>query len=242
MIPRTPNQVGTGGEPQELVTDIPRTYLPAAGRAWALPLYDPLVKLLGGDKARRALLDQAAVGHTHRVLDIGCGTGTLVTLIKRLYPEAHVIGLDPDPKALARGKRKAEQTAVSVQFDQGFSDELPYPDASFDRVFSSFMFHHLREDQREKTLHEIRRVLAPGGSFHMLDFGRPEAHADEWLRRWLRSSHRLKDNSETRIFSLMRQAGFVSVEKIMDGAMLFGLLRLGYYQGSVPGSTGQTAF
>jgi hypothetical protein len=37
-----------------------RTYLPAAGRDWLLPLYDPFVKLLGGDAARRALLDEAS--------------------------------------------------------------------------------------------------------------------------------------------------------------------------------------
>jgi len=69
------------------MNDIQRTYLPAAGRDWALPLYDPLVKLLGGDAARRTLFDQAAVQCAHRVLDVGCGTGTLAMLIKRLHPD-----------------------------------------------------------------------------------------------------------------------------------------------------------
>jgi hypothetical protein len=50
-----------------------KTYLPAAGRDWMLPLYDPLVKLLGGDVARRALLDQGSIQPGHRVLDVGCG-------------------------------------------------------------------------------------------------------------------------------------------------------------------------
>ena len=79
-----------------------RTYLPAAGRDWRLPLYDPFVKLLGGDAARRVLLDQAGLRPGQRVLDVGCGTGTLATLIKQLHPEVEVVGLDPDPKALAR--------------------------------------------------------------------------------------------------------------------------------------------
>src|SRR5262245_8666218 len=105
--------------------EIRRTFIPAAGRDWALPLYDPLVKLLGGDRARRALLDQAAIQTGHRVLDIGCGTGELIILIKSLHPGVDVVGLDPDPKALIRAKRKAERAAVIIQFDQGFSDGLP---------------------------------------------------------------------------------------------------------------------
>jgi ubiquinone/menaquinone biosynthesis C-methylase UbiE len=215
-----------------------RTYLPAAGHDWALPLYDPLVQLLGAERAKRALVDQAAVQPSHRVLDIGCGTGTLAMLIKRLYPEVEVVGLDPDAKALDRARRKARRAALSVRFKQGFSDALPYPDTSFDRVFSSFMFHHLQADQRGKTLREIRRVLAPGGSLHLLDFERPEASAGGLLARWIRSSHHLNDNSELRILALMRQAGFASPKRVATGVMLFGLLRLGYYQASVPTSTG----
>jgi ubiquinone/menaquinone biosynthesis C-methylase UbiE len=156
-----------------------------------LPLYDPLVKLLGGDTARKILLDHANVQTGHRVLDIGCGTGTFAMLIKGLYPDVDIVGLDPDPKALARAKRKAERSAVSVRLDQGFSRELPCPEASFDRVFSTFMFHHLPLDERQTTLSEVRRVLRPGGSFHMLDFAGTEASGyrpfDELgFQRWTR--------------------------------------------------------
>jgi ubiquinone/menaquinone biosynthesis C-methylase UbiE len=168
------------------------------------------------------------------VLDIGCGTGTLTTLIKGLYPDVNVVGLDPDPKALARAKRKAERAAVSIRLDQGFSNELPYPDASFNRVFSTFMFHHLQMDEKEKTLCEVRRVLTPGGSLHMLDFAGPEANGCGLLTRYFQSSHRLKDNSEERILTLMNRAGFVSCGKGMEGVMLFRSLRIAYYRASVP--------
>jgi SAM-dependent methyltransferase len=64
-----------------------RTYLPTAGRDWLLPLYDPFVKLFGGDAIHKALLKQAALRPSQRVLDVGCGTGTLATMIKRLHPD-----------------------------------------------------------------------------------------------------------------------------------------------------------
>jgi len=210
-----------------------KTYLPAAGHDWMLPLYDPIVKLLGGDAARKTLLDQAVLRPGHRVLDLGCGTGTLVTLIKRLHPDVDVCGLDPDPKALARARRKAARAAVSIQFDQGFAEELPYPEASFDRVFSSFMFHHLGQDDKEQALHAVRRVLKPGGSLHLLDFGGPESSANGFLARLLHSSHHLRDNSEGRILTLMSQVGFADARKVSQGAMLFGRIRLHYYQASV---------
>ena len=92
------------------------------------------------------------------------------------------------------------------------------------------MFHHLLADQREKTLCEARRVLAPGGSFHLLDFTPPEANRLGLLTRYFHSSEQLKDNSVERILSLMNQAGFVSCEKVREGTMLFGILRIAYYQ------------
>src|SRR3974390_1244853 len=82
-------------------------YLPAAGRDFLLPFYDPLVKLLGADRARKKLFDQAKVQPQHRVLDIGCGTGTFAVALKGWLPTLGVVGLDPDPKALAKCRRKA---------------------------------------------------------------------------------------------------------------------------------------
>jgi ubiquinone/menaquinone biosynthesis C-methylase UbiE len=157
-----------------------------------------------------------------------------VVLIKRLYPDVDVVGLDPDPKALDRGRRKAQRASTRIQFDQGFADELPYPEASFDRVFSSLMFHHLGKDEKEAMLREVRRVLRPGGSLNLLDFAGPEAGADSFLARLLHSSHQLRDNSESRILALMSRAGFTNPQKVGQGAMLFGRARVNYYQAPVP--------
>ena len=209
-----------------------RPYIPAAGHHWSLPLYDPIVKLLGADAARRALLDQSPVQPGQRVLDIGCGTGSLVVLLKGLHPDVDVVGLDPDPKALARARRKAERAAVAIRFDQGFADKLPYADASIDQVFSSLMFHHLERHEKEETLLEVRRVLRPGGRFSLVDFAGPEAATDGFLARLLHSGPRLGDNSESQILGLMSQAGFAVAKRVSQGSMLFGRLRITYYQAS----------
>src|SRR5262249_4464549 len=147
-----------------------RTYIPAATYDWLLPLYDVFGKLMGTEAAHRELVDQADIEPGHHVLDIGCGTGNLTLLVKRLQPRAEVVGLDPDPKALARARRKGQERGLAVRFDRGFSDELPYVEASFDRVFSALMLHHLALDTKEKTLREVRRVLRSGGAFYALDF------------------------------------------------------------------------
>jgi ubiquinone/menaquinone biosynthesis C-methylase UbiE len=211
-----------------LATPSQRTYLPAAGRDSLLPFYDLMTKLMGADQARRELLDQAQIRPGHRILDIGCGTGTLLIRLKRLYPETDVVGLDPDPNALARARRKAARAAVSIHLDQGFGDEPPYPETSFDRVLSSLMFHHIPTDDKGKTLRAIRRVLKPGGEFHMLDFEGPEKGAHGLLSRLLHSKQRLKDNSDSRVLGFMTEAGFAEPKKVGHREMFFG--HIAYYK------------
>ena len=225
-----------------------RTFLPAAGHDLFLPLYDPLVTLLGGNRSRQELIEQANITSGQRTLDIGCGTGSFAVLLKRQCADVEVIGLDPDPKALRRAKAKATRAAVSIQFDQGFADQLPYESRSFDRVFSSLMFHHLDEQTQQRTLTEVLRVLKPGGSFHLLDFAsndhssHPDSHESSSHRSHSLHSHlmhlfhprnRLQDNSDAGILGLMTGAGFPNVQKVKDGRMLFDLLRIVYYRATV---------
>jgi len=205
-----------------------RHYIPAAGVDWLLPLYDPLQWMLGGDALKRPLIEQAALRPGLRVLDIGCGTGSLTLLLQRLHPGVEVVGLDPDPKALAITRRKAERAGLALRLDQGFSDRLPYPDASFDRVFSSLMFHHLAADEKAATLREVRRVLTPGGSLHLLDFGPPRSRLSRALAHVLHRAENLRDNLEDRIIGLLVQAGFKDPEEVGHRATLVG--SLSYYR------------
>jgi ubiquinone/menaquinone biosynthesis C-methylase UbiE len=204
------------------MSETQRPFLPAAGRDIFLPLYDPLTRLFGLDSIREALIQHAELQPDHRVLDVGCGTGTLTVAVKQRHRSADVFGLDPDPKALARARSKAAGAGVTVQFEQGFSDRLPYTDASFDRIFSSLMFHHLSRAVKEGTLREIVRVLRPGGELHLLDFTGSHGHGR--LARWLHPKQALKDSAEDRVVVLMRAAGLRDPEVLSRRKTLFGPL------------------
>jgi ubiquinone/menaquinone biosynthesis C-methylase UbiE len=90
--------------------------------------------------------------------------------VARRHPRAEVIGIDPDPGALRRARRKAARAGLPVRVERGFAGELPFPDGSIDRVLSSLMLHHLDEDEKRRAMREIRRVLRPGGQLHLVDF------------------------------------------------------------------------
>jgi ubiquinone/menaquinone biosynthesis C-methylase UbiE len=209
------------------VSTTERTYVPAAGRDWRLPLYDPITRLLGVDRTRYRLIDQAELSRGQRVLEVGCGTGSLLVAIGRRHRAVDLVGLDPDPKALARAARKARRAGIPVRLDRGFSDALPYDAASFDRVFSSFMYHHVPAREKPAMFREIARVLKPGGRLELVDFAGPE-RAHGFFARMLHAHHMMNDNAETRVLAFLREAGLSNASRIADDTFLLG--SVSYYR------------
>jgi ubiquinone/menaquinone biosynthesis C-methylase UbiE len=198
-----------------------RHFVPAAGRDWLLPLYDPFARLFRMESALRRLVEQAGLAPGQRVLDLGCGTGALTLLSKRTQPGIEIVGLDPDAKALARARRKAEDAGLALRLEQGFGDALPFPDESFDRVLSSFMFHHLEAAQKPAVLREVHRVLRPGGVLHLLDF-RGGHGLGALLAHLVHREESLRANTEHPLTSGMREAGFGQAEEIERRSSLIG--------------------
>lgn len=94
-----------------------------------------------------------------RWLDCGCADGGYTGALVDLGAE-QAIGIDPDEERIRRG-RERERDRPAVQFLRASGEALPFPDASFDGVLLNEVLEHVRDEVR--TLHEIRRVLRPGG-------------------------------------------------------------------------------
>ncbi|WP_337844156.1 bifunctional demethylmenaquinone methyltransferase/2-methoxy-6-polyprenyl-1,4-benzoquinol methylase UbiE [Thermus sp.] len=138
------------------------------------PRYDLLNRLLslGADLSwRRRAVALALEGRPRRILDLATGTGDLALLLKEGAPEAQVVGADFAPPMLALARKKAEVRGVEVDFLEADALALPFPDASFDAVTVAFGFRNFADYQR--ALHEIHRVLAPGGRLVLLEFPPP---------------------------------------------------------------------
>lgn len=149
-------------------------YVPALRWHVLTPAYDAIVGLTTRERLfKLRLLEDADLKPGAQVLDLGCGTGTLAIWAKERQPEAAIIGLDGDPRILAIAERKARRHGARIEFREGLSDRLPFPEGTFDRVLSSLFFHHLAPHQKAATLREVRRVLRPGGELHIADWGAP---------------------------------------------------------------------
>lgn len=203
-------------------------YVPAMGVRALTRLYDPFLRITTRETAfKRRLLDQADLQPGDRVLDLACGTGTLAVRAKQRQPAAELSGIDGDPEVLEVAREKARLAGTLVSFDEGMSDALPYAGASFDVVLCSLFLHHLTRTAKERTAREIVRVLAPGGTLHLLDWAAPRdplTRARFLVVRTFDGFDQTSDNARGALPEILSEAGLTDVRERGRMQVAFGVL------------------
>ena len=140
-------------------------------------IYDALTAPMLGGFFTRAAREVAELAPRARVLEVGSGPGRLATRLADLAPDVRVTGIDISPEMVERANSLAARSRVAdrVEFRIGDVASLPFADASFDVVVSTFSLHHWPSPTN--GLAEIYRVLRPGGAAHIYD-------VVDWIRRF----------------------------------------------------------
>jgi len=205
--------------------DAPKT----AGRVlhWArwYDLFGRVISFRRDKAVRKKLIELAAPAPGEKVLDVGCGTGTLAIAIKPEVGTGEVHGIDASPEMIQVAKEKSAKDGSDIDFRVALIEVIPFPDASFDLVTSSLMLHHLPDDLKMKGFLEIRRVLKPGGRFMALDFA---AHSHSRLGHLLSIfGHSRGESMTDKLTPMLKDAGFSGVEVIPTRYKNFAFIRAG---------------
>ena len=139
------------------------------------PTYDRYARLLslGQDpRWRRFLVSRVAAGPEDVVLDVACGTGAVALEVVR-QKGCSVVGVDQSPEMLAEARRRLVLAAETrrVRLVEASAQELPFEDGSFDGLTAAYVLRYL--DELPAGLAELARVLRPGATAALLDFGVP---------------------------------------------------------------------
>jgi demethylmenaquinone methyltransferase/2-methoxy-6-polyprenyl-1,4-benzoquinol methylase len=143
------------------------------------PTYDRYARLLsfGQDpRWRRFLVSRMDVGPEHTVLDVATGTAAVaIELVRRTG--CRVVGLDQSREMLETGARRVEAADLEdrIELVEGTAERLPFADSAFDGLTFTYLLRYVEDPGA--TMRELARVVRPGGTVAMLEFGVPRGLA-----------------------------------------------------------------
>lgn len=189
--------------------------------------YDLTVAVMFAGRGRRFrgyVADVLGVDPGDRVLDVGCGTGTLaLVLAGRAGPAGAVVGVDAATEMIAAAQQKSRGKKDAPTFQVAPAQGLPFPDGSFDAVVTSLMIHHLPEAARAGTIREMLRVLRPGGRLLIVEFRAPQGRAGKRMTGHL-FGHAMADNTLDDVAAVTAEAGAAGVKCHPGGVGWLGLI------------------
>ena len=192
--------------------------IPALGLDFLTPWYDLAVEAFGfGTRLKEKVLDVAQVTNDGRLLDVGCGTATLLIVARTRAPAAQLVGIDADERVLTIARKKLDERQVEATLIKASAEQLPFDAHSFERVVSTLMFHHLSTATKQRALQEIYRVLTPQGRLILADIAKPEGVALRLaftLGRFIqpKEAQRFQDNRQGKLPVFIKEAGFAVQE------------------------------
>lgn len=145
--------------------------------------YDRYARLLsfGQDPRWRSFLVSRVPSGARRVLDVATGTAAVAIELAQADPERTVVGVDQSPEMLAAGRERVEHAGLGerIELREGRAESLPCVDAEFDALTFTYLLRYV--DDVPATLRELVRVVRPGGTVAMLEFGLPRGG---WRPLW----------------------------------------------------------
>ncbi|MDX6486110.1 MAG: demethylmenaquinone methyltransferase / 2-methoxy-6-polyprenyl,4-benzoquinol methylase [Gaiellaceae bacterium] len=147
------------------------------------PTYDRYGSLLsfGQDPRWRRFLVSRVPDEAVRVLDVASGTAAVAIELARRVPARRVTGVDQSAEMLAAGRARVERAGLGerIELREGRAESLPFADAEFDALTFTYLLRYV--DDPAATLRELVRVVKPGGTIAMLEFGVPSG---VWRPLW----------------------------------------------------------
>lgn len=156
-------------------------------------------------------LIESIKGTPRRILDLGCGTGSTTLMLKQAFPQAQVIGLDLSPYMLVMAERKAKTAGLEIEWRHGNAEQTGFPNASFDVVTASLLFHETPPAATKSILRECFRLLMPGGEVLILDGNQKTLRHVDWLTEVFEEPY-IKDYAAESVEAWMGAAGFEAVQ------------------------------
>lgn len=197
-----------------------KDFVPALGRSELTGNYDRVIAVMTRERHwRRALIELLAPQAGDRIVDVGCGTGTLAMMLKAGCADAEIVGVDPDEEVLRLARGKATTAGLDVDWRQGFGDDLPgvLGGEQASKVVSSLVLHQCALPTKAAILASMFSVLRPGGEMYIADYGLQRSMLMRLLFRQVQALDGYEftqPNADGVLPKLIAQSGFSKVEEV----------------------------